>query len=342
MNPGHSLAQNGQGTVSRALAQSVLDAMQGTQLPQGTALARLIADHPATPIPLEQLEQVLDAYRERAEPAYGLQLGAQARPATFGALGYLAMSSRTLGDAISLMPLYESVVMDMGLTTLMQDGNRVQLTWAMRDRPPHPVLEDFILAAWLSLGRWLVGQPLTPLTVHFTHAAPAEPEPYRRHFACTLKFQSLHAGMSFPAEWLTLPVLHADPDLHALMLERARVLQATQPATGVWSRQVLAVLPALLPRQQATMQAVATQLNLSERSLRRRLADEGETFQHLLQEQRRRLACHYLRKERIGLLDIALLLGYAEHSAFSTAFRQWYGVTPGQFRGGEIHPHARN
>ena len=69
-------------------------------------------------------------------------------------------------------------------------------------------------------------------------------------------------------------------------------------------------------------------------ALAQRLAEEGESFQELLQEQRRQLACHYLRNERLGLLDIALLLGYAEHSAFSTAFRQWYGVTPGQFRGG--------
>ena len=333
MNPGHPLAQNGHGNVSRALVQTVLDAVRDTSLPQADALAQRLAD-PAAVIPLEQLEHLLDAYADRAGLACGLQLGAQARPATFSALGYLAMSSRTLGEAVSLMPSYESVVMDVGLTTLTRDGDAVQLAWSLRDRRPHPVLEDFILAAWLSLGRWLVGRSLTPDSIRFTHGKPADPEPYRRYFGCALEFGQLQAGMRFPADWLDLPVLHADPDLHALMLDRARALQAAQPVTGVWSRQVLAVLPDLLPRQQATMPEVAARLNVSERSLRRRLAEEGESFQDLLQEQRRQLACHYLRNERLGLLDIALLLGYAEHSAFSTAFRQWYGVTPGQFRGG--------
>ena len=333
MNPGHPLAQNGHGSVSRALVQTVLDAVRDTPLPQADALAQRLAD-PAAVIPLEELEHLLDAYADRAGLACGLQLGAQARPATFSALGYLAMSSRTLGEAVSLMPSYESVVMDVGLTTLTRDGDAVQLAWGLRDRQPHPVLEDFILAAWLSLGRWLVGRPLTPDAVHFTHDAPADPEPYRRYFPCRHEYRQLQAGMRFPAGWLDLPVLHADPDLHALMLDRARALQAAQPVTGAWSRQVLAVLPDLLPRQQATMPEVAARLNVSERSLRRRLAEEGESFQDLLQEQRRQLACHYLRNERLGLLDIALLLGYAEHSAFSTAFRQWYGVTPGQFRGG--------
>ena len=101
--------------------------------PIAASYPRLLGDA-STPIPLEQLEDLLDAYADRTGPACGLHLGAQARPATFSALGYLAMSSRTLGEAVSLMPSYESVVMDVGLTTLTHDSDTVQLTWGLRDQ----------------------------------------------------------------------------------------------------------------------------------------------------------------------------------------------------------------
>lgn len=330
MNPGHRLAQSGQGNVSRALAQTLVHAMQA-HTDVIAPLQRLLAD-PVAGVPLQALEPVLDAYRMHAGAACGLQWGACARPATFSALGYLAMSSRTLGEALGLMPVYESVVMDMGLTTLDHDAQRARLHWGLRHGAAHPVLEDFIVAAWLSLGRWLVGQAVSPLAVRLTHAAPDDARPYPAFFGCPVEFACTRAGLDFPVDWLALPLLHADPELHALMRERAAALQTAQRACGVFSGQVLALLPDLLPRQQATMAVVAQRLHLSERSLRRRLTDEGTGFQDLLRQQRQQLARHYVRDGRTGLLDVALLLGYSEHSAFTTAFRQWFGMTPREYR----------
>lgn len=332
MNPGHPLAQNGHGQVTRALAQTVLDTLRDAGLSEAGPLADRLNDT-GTTIGLDRLESLLDLCRARFGPTCGLAMGARARPATFSALGYLAMSSRTLGEAIRLMPSYESVVMDTGRTLFTPDGDIIRLGWLLSERQAHPVLEDFILAAWLSLGRWLVGRDIHPLEVCLSHAvAPDDASAYRQVFQCPVSFGRPHAEVRFPASWLDLPVVHADPDLHALMLERARALQAAQPAAGHWSRRVLEVLPDLLPRQEATLTAVAARLAISERSLRRRLTEEGHSFGDLLLAQRKQLAQHYLRDDRLGLLDIALLLGYAEHSAFSAAFRQWFGMPPQQFR----------
>lgn len=333
MNPGHRLAQSGQGGVGRALAQALLHAMPAQT--DATAALQQLVQGPAVTVPLWALEPALDAYRTHAGTACGLEWGARARPATFSTLGYLAMSSRTLGEAISLMPVYEAVAMDAGLTTLAHDAQRACLRWSLRHGAAHPVLEDFIMAAWLSLGRWLVGRVVSPQAVRFAHAAPKDAQPYRDFFGCFVAFGCPQAGMDFPLEWLELPVLHADPDLHRLMLERAAALQPPRPSCGVISGQVLALLPDLLPRQHATMAVVAQRLHLSERSLRRRLAAEGTGFQELLLQQRCLLAGHYLRDARMGLLEVALLLGYSEHSAFSSAFRQWFGVTPREYRRAE-------
>lgn len=330
MNSGQTLAQTGQATASRALVQSVRSALGAQAGIEADVPVLAPADSAA--LPLAALTHLLDEGARQHGPDCGLRMGARASPATFSVLGYLAMSSRTLGEAMALMPRYDSLVLSVGMTTLRRVDDQVHLSWALRGQSAHPVLEDFILAAWLKLGRWLVGHELVARAVCLTRPAPALVGPYQQYFGCPVQFGCPQASVRFPASWLALPVLHADPDLHALMLERARAIQSHPAAGGPWRQQVLALLPDLLPSQCATMVAVAARLGLAERSLRRRLAQEGTSFQSLLQAQRQDLARHYLQDQRLGLIDIALLLGYSEHSAFSSAFRQWFGVTPQQYR----------
>ena len=70
----------------------------------------------------------------------------------------------------------------------------------------------------------------------------------------------------------------------------------------------------------------------SERSLQRHLAEEGSSYQQLLNDTRRQLAERYLQDGQLPATEIALLLGYSEPSVFFRAFRQWSGMTPGEYR----------
>jgi len=71
---------------------------------------------------------------------------------------------------------------------------------------------------------------------------------------------------------------------------------------------------------------------MSERSLQRRLADEGQTFDALLDELRHELALRYLADKTLAIAEVAFLLGYSEPSAFHRAFKRWTGKTPTQAR----------
>ena len=82
----------------------------------------------------------------------------------------------------------------------------------------------------------------------------------------------------------------------------------------------------------ARLPAVAAELGMSPRTLQRKLADAGSSFQELLDGARYELARDYLRQRELGLVDIAFLLGYQEQSAFTHAFREWSGVNPGAWR----------
>lgn len=77
---------------------------------------------------------------------------------------------------------------------------------------------------------------------------------------------------------------------------------------------------------------MAARLKMSERSLQRRLADEGVTFDALLDEVRRVLSLRYLADPSIAIAEVAYLLGYSEPSPFYRAFRRWTGTSPSEMR----------
>jgi AraC-like DNA-binding protein len=82
---------------------------------------------------------------------------------------------------------------------------------------------------------------------------------------------------------------------------------------------------------------VARHLGMSGRTLQRRLAKQGRSYQMLVDESRRRLAQRLLRETDFSLAEVAFMTGYSEQSAFTRAFKRWAGQTPRSFR---IEPHG--
>jgi len=80
------------------------------------------------------------------------------------------------------------------------------------------------------------------------------------------------------------------------------------------------------------MSAIARQLGMSERTLHRRLAEDGASYQELLEEVRKAAASRYLDESPLAISEIAYLLGYSEPAAFHRAFKRWYATTPEHFR----------
>jgi AraC-like DNA-binding protein len=88
----------------------------------------------------------------------------------------------------------------------------------------------------------------------------------------------------------------------------------------------------LLPKGQAKAKIVATELGMSERTLVRNLAEKGTSFSEILSQLRHELAMKYLREPELNLTQVAFLLGYANQSAFSAAFKRTTGQAPREMR----------
>lgn len=278
-----------------------------------------------------------------ADPAFGLHFAASVKPGTYGALGYAVMSCDTLGEALQLVPRYGQLVLDLGAPSVRieQQGDEVGLIWepeaALQPFPWAPehagfrALADAILGGWYRYGCWIINQCKAPSRVETRAPVPAEPALWSAFFSAPVTFGAGRYALWFPRDYLGLPLSQADRALHQAMRQEADALLAALTASD-WVQQVANTLAQRLPHGEAVLEVVAQRLATSPRTLQRRLTEGGLSFQQVLNDTRRRLAERYLAEPQWSVLDVALLLGYAEQSAFTRAFRAWTGTTPAAWR----------
>lgn len=342
MRAGQILGRSGQpwlGSVSSAYVNALLDtaASRGAdrnRLAERAGIAENRLLDPSWRLGLEGLLRLFDLAREASGDEFiGLHMGMQARPRTFSALGYAAMSCNTLGQAVALIPRYESLVYDGGSTTVTVAGGRVRIAWhsSLRDFERMRPVNEAIVAGWLSFGRWITGIRGAMHRVWFQHSRPAGDAEYKGFFGCPIRFGMEKNALSFDAALMEVPLEQHDDQFRGLMEQQARQ-QLREIHAGQLSPRVASAIRRSLPGGAATAVEIARALHLSERSLRRYLQEERWTFSDLLAQVRHELALHYLAQPGLSISEITLLLGYGEQSTFTAAFKRWTGSPPGEYR----------
>ncbi|MGE6660057.1 AraC family transcriptional regulator [Pseudomonas sp. NPDC077408] len=266
-------------------------------------------------------------------PAIGLNLAKVMRPGAMHVVGYALMSSSTLRDSFQRLVRYQRIIAE-GADLQFGSTNRgalLTLTIHGDQLPPARQSADGSLASTLAFCRWLTGKPLVPIEVYFQGPPPADIEPYRAVFQAPLRFNAEYHGML---------MRHVDMDI-ALPTANAELAQLHDRFAGDYlarlsdsrvTHQARQVICRLLPQGEPRRETVAQSLHLSERSLQRRLDEEGTSFQQLLDDTRRTLAEQYLARADLALLEVAYLLGFADPSNFFRAFKRWFAMTPGEYR----------
>jgi AraC-like DNA-binding protein len=176
-----------------------------------------------------------------------------------------------------------------------------------------------------------VGAPISPLRVELARSA-AHRAVIEDHFGCRARFKAVRNALIFRQSDLELPFITHNAELLAMLDPQLDAELNARRSRQTLGDQVKSALKRLLAGQRPTIQTVARQLNLSSRTLQRRLAEGGVTFQQMLDEARRELAHHYLGQSSVELNEAAYLLGYGDPNSFFRAFHGWEGTSPGQWR----------
>ncbi|TVP55661.1 MAG: AraC family transcriptional regulator [Halomonadaceae bacterium] len=284
-------------------------------------------------IPISDWCQLLaSASRHLADPRLGLHLGQTIIPRHIGVLGYVIMASENLGEALKRLHRYQRLIYDVTPLEVRGAGERVELVWGAEHGRPGPLVDETAITALIHLCRRLTASRLAPLSVSFINPQPEDTQPYEDFFGCPVHFAQPETIVSLSTGTLLQPMHTADPAMLTMLEQQADALLARLPTQSPLVEQVRRRISYLLPEQAPELAKVADAMGISTRTLQRQLAQAGTSFLQEVAAVRCEIAERYLRETKLGLVDIALLLGYSEHSAFTRSFIRWTGSTPMEYR----------
>lgn len=311
---------------------------------QGLDLPRLFS---AAGIDIEQLQQP-DARFDAEEisrlwelavawsgnPALGMDRELTSRHVNFDLVVYVMLASPTLKAGLKSFARYLAVISDAATFELEPQGP--QHCWLVLGhigniRPVPRQRQEYGLLALASLCCWITRRDVRPRAAEFIFPEPVDTAPYLRAFGCPVRFNQSATRLLLDNADLDTPLPSSDPvlfDMHQRVIE-ARLVRLGHASTG---HRVSEAIVRLLHLGEPRREAIASSLAMADRTLQRRLQEEGTSFQQLLDDARRDLAQKYLAEARYTLTQVADLLGFADQSNFFRAHKRWFGMSPGQYR----------
>lgn len=287
---------------------------------------------PDARVPLSLLVQLVERARALTrEPGLGILLGRQTRATLWGSVGFATLSAPTVRSAIEIAVRFGSVITPAIAFQLREDDGLAELILEERD--------DFgpardVIVFWLLIGIWQVGRVMTgEALVPHLEVAFSEP-PYYERLRAQLpptRFAQPRNRLLFPSRGLDSRYLLHDPAAMHMAIE---LCEKQRDALGLCDSVAGRVRSLVVPRagRFPSLEEVAAQLNLSSRTLTRRLAAEHTTFQALLEDERRQRALMMVLSLDRSLAEIAAKLGYSNVANFERAFRRWVGCSPTQYK----------
>ena len=276
------------------------------------------------------------AAKASGDPCFGLKAASFWHPTTLHALGYTWLASNTLQDALSRAARYIRIVNTAATATFEETENgymfRMGINDTWRDIQPANEAIDAGLALIIDMCRSCYGPELNPVSIEVRRPKPPVClKQFEELFRAPIQYSCPNNTIYFAKEDVTkfLPTSNAEM---ARTNEKIIVDYLARLDKNNITTQVKAKLLDMLPSGNFTEEAVIQSLHLSQRTLQRKLKDEGTTYKELLDETRKELAKEYVNDTSLSFSEITYLLGFSEQSNFTRAFKRWYEQSPTIYR----------
>lgn len=297
----------------------------------GFTLADL--DDPALRISYRQAVAMIQrALKVLPDQGLGLCVGNQNVLGTLGLLGHVISLCKTLRDAFAVGERHQHTSGGIATSRIHEGAQQVMVD--VECLLPFAEVQVFaaeeFFASLMIYGRTLVGSEFKPLRMEFMHAPPAYAAEYQRLFGDDVRFGCRHNRMVLEAQWLDVPL----PNHHALALRQALGLLELESAQLHRKMDLIQAVERAISRdlQGSQLEKVASDLNMSGRTLRRRLTEHGLTFEALLEQVRRARCMGLLGNPSLSIERITQEVGYSDVRSFRRAFKRWTGLSPSAFR----------
>jgi len=304
------------------------------ELLKEAAVSQEALEDPEARIEYEQFKLLIQrAVARSGNPALGIRLASQLPVTTHGLLGYAAMSSETLEEALSFVTRFVQTRMPLLVAELSVERRTatLRIEEAVVLGEIRATILESAVGAINTIARFVTHGEFECKELRFPYEEPDYVEEYRKTFGCPVAFGAEAMEMCFAARLLKTRLPLADEAAKKLAARRCEEeLAAIESSDDLEQRIRVRLLK--MDRLNPSLDHLAKSLGLSPRTLRRRLRNAGTSYQAIVKSVRKELAVQYLRTTRWSIYQIADRLGYNDQSNFGRAFKSWSGQSPQEFR----------
>lgn len=288
--------------------------------------------------PLNDLQVLWKLIHERCGDDFGIAAGLRWNPTTFHALGFAWLASESLGEAFFRVARYGRFLNDGLHYELQSEGPwyRFRVTLdpeksLMDITQVSPLGIDAMLASILKMSRMLLGKAFNPISIHCPHPPNSAGILLERMAVCSISYGGDSVDVILDRHDVDKSLSTGNRELsysnEQILVRHLANIDKSDPVY-----QVEQIIAQQLPSGDIKEAKVASLMNLSERTLQRRLADNDTSFKQLLEKTRMSLAKRYVGDQKMSMGEVAYLLGFSEQANFARAFKRWFGETPSKHR----------
>lgn len=295
---------------------------------------RALLSDPVARLPQDAIDA---AVREVAavvpDPAFGLLAAECWHPTNLGALGHAWLASSTLHRGLSRLERYWQLIGQRTAIRLVDEpgGLAVVLENPRSDPVVAAVTTDMDFSVLVDMCRVNAGRGFNPVEVRLIRPEPADTTPFDAFYGCPVRFGCPGRAVVLPRAAIDAPLPTSNRQLVGLLDQVLDEQMSKLDRSDVVAR-CRAQMRRRLASGEVSATRVASDLAMSRRTLHRKLADAGTTWQLLLDATRRDLAMRMIEDPRHAIGEITFELGFSQQSAFARAFRRWAGTSPTQYR----------
>jgi AraC-like DNA-binding protein len=245
----------------------------------------------------------------------------------FPLLDYLVVTCDSVGQGMKQLARYFRLVDNPVTLQIHDDEEPVRVSL---DSPVLTFSLEYTASMMVHHFREETDDRFSPVALSFAHRLEDVDE-YSRVLRCPVQTGASWNGLTLSRQTWNLSLRRRDPILHGVLARHAEDLTGRETGGGVIA-ELRRLLASRLANGDTGIQSVARQLATTPRTLQRRLAAEGLSYQEVLDSTRRAMAEQHLAEQRLSIAEVSYLLGYSEPAAFHRAFKRWSGATPQGFR----------
>lgn len=264
------------------------------------------------------------------DPSFGIHV-AEALPAgAYDVFDHILWAADTVGAGFSRLARYFPLLQDNATMSLVVEPGRARLL--RRGPTVGPQCDEFTFALLLVRSRHASAVAWSPERVSFQHERTHDDGAPARVFGCPVVFGATDTEMWLPPSVLALPHTRADAPLLEVLCSHVDTRLRNVPGPGALVARVSSAIARLIATGPPTLAATAAAVRMPERTLQRRLADEGVSHSALVDDVRRNLALEYLADASLSVTEIGYRLQFADPPTFYRAFKRWTGESPVAYR----------